>query len=195
MSFYNNIDFESLIGHTTIIYGEVDTKKTFYTANFIQLLLEDKKIAPKEISILDFAPQLIMIKGKNIGGRIKDFYAKSKICNYFNLKGEIIPPRLNAKNREELYRNANHNYLITSKALESYIKKPTNILIINDISIYLHVGDEKLLLESIKKCNTFFGNTYYGTSIRSDFESNFSIKERRTIENLLKKVENSFKTT
>ena len=42
MNFYNNIDFESLIGHTTIIYGEVDTKKTFYTANFIQLLLEDK---------------------------------------------------------------------------------------------------------------------------------------------------------
>lgn len=195
MSFYNNIDFESLIGHTTIIYGEVDTKKTFNTANFIQLLLEEKKIAPKEISILDFAPQLIMIKGKNIGGKIKDFYAKSKICNYFNLQGEIIPPRLNAKNREELYRNANHNYLITSKVLESYIKKPTNILIINDISIYLHVGDEKLLLESIKKCNTFFGNTYYGTSIRSNFKSNFSIKERRTIENLLKKVENSFKTT
>ena len=195
MSFYNNINFESLIGYMTIIYGEVDTRKTFYTANFIRFLLEDKQINPKEISILDFAPQLIMIKGKNIGGRIKDFYAKSKICNYFNLQGEIIPPRLNAKNREELYRNANHNYLITSKALESYIKKPTNILIINDISIYLHVGDEKLLLESIKKCNTFFGNTYYGTSIKSDFESNFSIKERRTIENLLKKVENSFKTT
>ncbi len=195
MSFYNNINFESLIGHMTIIYGEIDTKKTFYTANFIRFLLEDKQINPKEISILDFAPQLIMIKGKNIGGRIKDFYEKSKICNYLNLQGEIIPPRLNAKNQEELYRNANHNYLITSKALERYIQKPTNILIINDISIYLHVGDEKLLLESIKKCNTFFGNTYYGTSIRSDFESNFSIKERRTIENLLKKVENSFKTT
>lgn len=195
MKFSKDFNFESLIEHKTIIYGEINTGKTEYTAKFIQFLMEEKQINPMEISILDFAPKLMMIKGRNIGGRIKNFYMKSKICNYLNLQGEIIPPRLNAKNREELYRNANHNYLITSKALESYIKKPTNILIINDISIYLHVGDEKLLLKSIKKCNTFFGNTYYGTSIRSDFESNFSIKERRTIENLLKKVENSFKTT
>lgn len=195
MSYYNNIDFESLIGHTTIIYGEVDTKKTFYTANLIRFLLEDKQINPKEISILDFAPQLMMIKGKKIAGKIKDFYKKSKSCNYLNLQGEIIPPRLNAKNREELYRNANHNYKLTLKLLKKFAKKPTSILIINDISIYLHVGDQKFLLKAIKNCETFFGNSYYGNSIKCDFVPEFNLKERQSIESILKEVENSFKTT
>lgn len=194
MSILDNINFNNFIGHKTIIYGEINTGKTEYTAKFVQFLLEDKQVNPKATTILDFGPNLKRIKGKKIGGKIEDFYKKCKICNYLTFQGEIIPPRLNAKSRDEIFENANHNYLLTSKVLKKFIKKPTNILIINDISIYLHVGDKQRLLEAIRKSKTFFGNTYYGNSIKSNFEVDFSLKERLAIENLLKKVENSYKT-
>jgi len=193
-SFFANINFESLIGHKTIIYGEIDTKKTSYTANFIRFLLEEKKIAPKEISILDFGPNLMKIGKRKIGGRILDFYKHSSVCNNLTFQGEIIPPRLNARNRDEIFKNAKHNYILTTKILKQFNENPTSILIINDISIYLHCGDDFLIMESMGKCNTFFGNTYYGISIRSNFEVDFSLKERQAIENILKKVEKSYKT-
>ena len=194
MNLFKNINFENLIGHKTIIYGEIETKKTYYTTNFIKFLLESKHVDPREITILDFAPKLTLIKGIKVGGQIKDFYDISKICNYPTLQGEIIPPRLNAKNREEIYKNAKNNYILTSKLLKQFIENPTSTLIINDISIYLHCGDDILIMESIGKCKTFFGNAYYGISIRSDFEVDFSLKERQAVETILKKVEKSYKT-
>lgn len=195
MNFPKNIDLNELIGHKTIIYGEINTGKTKYTAKFIQFLIENIKIDPSEISILDFGPNLLIFKGKRIGGMIRDFYEHSEICNNIKLGGEIIPPRLNAINRDEIYENALHNYRLTSSALKKFNENPTSILIINDISIYLHMGEKKSLLKAIKNCVTFLGNTYYGHSIRSEYDSEFNIKERKDVEKLLKEIENSYKIT
>ena len=133
MNLHNNIDYSSLIDHHTLLYGEINTKKTYYTAKFIQFLIESKPIDPKEISILDFAPPQCIIKNVKIGGKIKDFYKDSVKCNNFSFEGEIIPPRLNAKNIKELYENACKNYKITFKILNLFNENPTSILIINDI--------------------------------------------------------------
>ena len=67
---FSSIFFDDFLGHHTLLYGEINTRKTFYTAKFIQFLLEDKKIDPPKISILDFAPKLKIIEGKKIGGKI-----------------------------------------------------------------------------------------------------------------------------
>lgn len=194
MIFNNKIDLSELIGHSTLLYGETNTKKTYYTAKFINFLLDSKKIPQNEISILDFAPLQINIKNMNIGGKIKDFYEKSLTCRNIPFKGEIIPPRLNANNRNEVYENACKNYKKSSKILKQYNESPTSILIVNDISIYLHIGNIKLLLESIKKSNTFFGNSYYGSSINSSFTKLFSLREKRLVQYLIKKVEYSYYT-
>ncbi len=190
----NNIDLNELIGHSTLLYGETNTKKTYYTAKFIKYLLDSKKIPQNEISILDFAPPQINIKNMNIGGKIKDFYEKSLTCRNIPFRGEITPPRLNANNRKEVYENACKNYKKTSKILKIYNGSPTSILFINDISIYLHIGNIKLLLESIKKSSTFFGNSYYGSSISSSFTKLFSLREKRLVQYLIKKVEYSYYT-
>ena len=105
MLFHNNFNFEKCIGSHTLLYGETDTKKTFYTAKFIQFLIETKNVNSKQISILDFAPPQEWINNIKIGGRIQDFYKDSKKCNYIKFKGDIIPPRLKARNKEELYKN------------------------------------------------------------------------------------------
>ena len=58
MIFHENLDFNQFIGYHTILYGETNTKKTYFTAKFVQFLVESKNINPKDISILDFAADL-----------------------------------------------------------------------------------------------------------------------------------------
>lgn len=194
MIFHEDLDFNQFIGYSTILYGETNTKKTYYTAIFVQFLIESKNINPKEISILDFAPELNVIKELKIGGKIEDFYDGSIECNNISFEGEIIPPRLNASNKKELYDYALKNYNKTHEILKNFNENPTSFLIINDISIYLHQGNKKYLLETIKKANTFFGNSYYGSSIKRNFATLFSLKEKRSVRFLLKRVDYAFET-
>ena len=192
--FNENFDLNDFIGHHTLLYGETDTKKTYFTAKFIQFLVEKKHLNPKEISILDFAPSLDYIKGIKIGGKITDYYKNSIMCNNLKFEGEIIPARLKARNIIELYKNACNNYKKTFKILKIFAKNPTEILIINDISIYLHVGNKKLLIDSVEKSSTFLGNSYYGVSIKADFSKLFNLREKRLVQYLIKKIENSYLT-
>jgi len=194
MNFPENLNFNDFIGHHVLLYGETNTKKTYYTSKFIQFLVESKKVLPNDISILDFAPPLSTINNLKIGGKIQDFYENSMTCKNILFKGEIIPPRLNSSNKTELYQNACENFKKTSEILHLFKKDPTSILIINDISLYLHIGNVKLLLEAIDKSNTFFGNSYYGSSIKRDYATLFSLREKRQVEYLIKKVEKSYFT-
>ena len=194
MVFNENFTYNDFIGHHTLLYGETDTKKTYFTAKFIQFLIEKKNINPKEISILDFAPSYSIINKVKIGGKITDFYKNSIICNNLYFEGDIIPARLNARNFKELYENACNNYKKTFKILKIFTENPTEILIINDISIYLHIGNKKLLMDSIEKSNTFLGNSYYGSSIKSDFSNLFNLREKRLVKYLIKKIEYSYFT-
>ncbi|MFX1346288.1 MAG: hypothetical protein ACFFBC_10620 [Promethearchaeota archaeon] len=194
MIFPENLNFNSLVGHHTLLYGETNTKKTFYTSKFIQFLVESKNISPNDISILDFAPPSTTINNLQIGGKVQDFYEKCNSCKNILFKGEIIPPRLNSNNKTELYHIAYENYKKTSEILDFYKNNPTPVLIINDISIYLHIGNVKPLLEVINRSNTFFGNSYYGSSITRNYATLFSLREKRQIEYLIKKVEKSYFT-
>ena len=195
MKFSNKLDLNILIGKKTLIYGETNTGKTFYTAKFIQYLLEIKKINPKDISILDFAPKLANFNNLKIGGRIQDYFENSVKCNNITFKGEIIPPRLKANNKEEIYRNICHNFNKLYEIMEIYNSSPTPVLIINDISLFLHLGGNKYLINTINRSDTFFGNAYYGYSINSKFSKLISVREKRKVEFLIKNVENSFTTT
>ncbi|MHA1459380.1 MAG: hypothetical protein ACTSQR_06930 [Promethearchaeota archaeon] len=189
------LDFKNYFGRRTLLYGETNTGKTYYTAKFIQYLLEIKHINPKDISILDFAPKLTYFNNLKIGGRIQDYYEHSVKCNNLNFEGEIIPPRLKAKNKKECFNNICHNFNKIYEIIENYNNNLTPVLIINDISLFLHLGSNKYLINTINKSDTFFGNSYYGSSISSKFSKLISIREKRKVEFLIKNVENSFMTT
>ncbi len=193
MEFDNSKSFSEYINQHTLLYGETNTKKTYYTALFVQFLVESN-FNPLNITILDFAPKIITINGLKVGGRIEDFYEKSNACRNLYFKGEIVPPRLSSTNLKELRENARNNYSKTHQILEEYAQNPTSVLIINDISIYLHLGKLKYLLKTIKKARTFFGNTYYGTSINRNFTYEFSLKEKKLIEALVDKIDGSYST-
>jgi len=193
MKFDNNKSYSEYLNHHTLLYGETNTKKTYYTAKFVQFLIESN-FNPLEITILDFAPKIIRVNDLKIGGRIEDFYENIKACKNLNFKGEIIPPRLRSTNLKELNDNARKNFNKTSQILEEYRHNPTLVLIINDITIHTHVGKLNYLLKTIKKARTFFGNAYYGTSINRNFTYDFSLKEKKMVESLVKKIENSYST-
>jgi hypothetical protein len=194
MNFINNLDFNKALGNHTLLYGETSTKKTRTTAEFVRFLLETKKIEENKITILDFGPKFIKFKDFEIGGRITDFYKESVNCIYLNLNGEIIPPRLNARNKKELYDNICHNYKLSNEILLMYNQNPTPYLIINDISIYLHLGSKKILLEIIRKSETFFGNSYYGILIQGKIPSLLSLIEKKRVEFLIENIEKSLRT-
>ncbi|MBY8990487.1 MAG: hypothetical protein KGD58_07005 [Candidatus Lokiarchaeota archaeon] len=194
MTFGLNLNFDNLVNHSTLLYGETNTYKTYQTSEFVKFLLESKHIRSKEISILDFAPSLMEIKNLKIGGQIQDFYKQSSTCNNIIFKGDIIPPRLKSSNKTELYQYARENLKKTSEILNIFNGNPTPVLIINDISIYLHIGSIKLLLNAINKSNTFFGNTYFGSSIKRGYATLFSLRERRKVKSLINKVEQSYHT-
>ena len=61
MLFQDNFNFDDCIGRQTFLYGETNTGKTYFTAKFIDFLLDSNLFAPKEISILDFAPKFLDI--------------------------------------------------------------------------------------------------------------------------------------
>ncbi|MFX1281366.1 MAG: hypothetical protein ACFFA3_18610 [Promethearchaeota archaeon] len=187
-----NLEFENQIGHHTLLYGDTNTNKTLQTSEFVKFLLELKKVPPMEISILDFAPPIMTINNLKVGGKILDFYEKANDCKNIMFKGEIIPPRLKSDNKKELYENASKNFQKTSEILNIFNQDPTPILIINDISIHLHIGRIKSLLNAISKSDTFFGNTYYGSSIKRGYATFFSLRERRRVKSLIKKVELSY---
>ena len=194
MKSIDNLDFNKAIGKHVLLYGETNTKKTLITAEFVRFLLEKKRIDNKKITILDFAPKFTLFKNLKIGGRIMDFYKESVSCIYLPLKGEIIPPRLNAKNKKELYDNICLNFKLTNEILMRYNQNPTPYLIINDISIYLHLGSNTRLLEVINKSSTFLGNSYYGVSIKSKMSNMLSLIEKKRVEFLIKNIEKSFYT-
>ncbi|TXT55564.1 MAG: hypothetical protein BAJALOKI2v1_650012 [Promethearchaeota archaeon] len=194
MKYLINNSYENFLGQKTLLYGDTDTKKTYYTSQFVKYLIEQKKKEPNIISVLDFAPEMQKIHGLKIGGRISDFYEKSVRCNYISISGKIIPPRLEANDKQELIKFARKNYEKTSLALQKYNQKPTRILIMNDISIHLHGGNPKEILNIIKKSQTFFGNSYYGTSISKGFSKEFSVRERKKVETLINSIPNSYHT-
>ncbi len=186
-------EYQDYIGHHTIIFGDVNAKKTYHTEKFIQYLIE-AHFNPNDITILDFAPRSKEINGLNVGGKLRNQCKSHESCNFVNLKGDIIPLRLTARNKKELHEIVEQNYIITSEALEAFNKNPTHILIINDISIYLHYGDKKKILQAIKKTTTFFGNSYYGKSIKNpSFYSLFNIKERKNVKYIIKHLERRIK--
>jgi hypothetical protein len=184
------INFKQAIGTHTLLYGGANTKKTYYTAQFIEFLIITEHIKPSSISILDFAPPLNMIGTIKFGGKIKDFSKISLKCKNLPIRKEIIPPRFSAQDKKELYEYLCHNYKITHKALNIFKKNPTKFLVINDLSLYLHLGNKRYLLDIIKSVNTFFGNTYYGGEIKSTFNKLLSIKERKRVDFLVKHLEN-----
>ncbi|MEM3703273.1 MAG: hypothetical protein QXX79_02465 [Candidatus Bathyarchaeia archaeon] len=168
-----------VLGKKVLILGEAGSGKTRLVSRLIQEIITI--IHPREVTVIDLAPPRKGI----IGGKISD---------YVELKGEVrhlsptkvYTPRLDGKSSEEVLRYACLNRESMEPLFKEFIKDPSKVLVVNDVTLYLHMGDLETVLECVRLAETFLATAYYGFKLAENFGTGISERERQLTEKLAK---------
>ncbi len=163
--------------------GDVNTGKTMMTKD---LLDEAIKLDPSEVTVIDMAPKLSIVKGFSFGGALLEPRDYDVLCL---MPDEIRTPRLSARTSEELLQLATHNKQKIERLLYEFQAHPSRILFINDVSIYLQSGKLERLWDTIKLAETVVANGYLGTRLEEDLGTGVSTRERRLMEELASRMD------
>ena len=167
----------------TIILGDVGTGKTLLTRRLLREALE-KTDGP--VTALDFAPPVKVLSGVKVGG----FLVEVEHPRLRHLKSSLIEtPRLSARSGDELVRLADHNMRITAAMLREFNRSPTEVLFVNDASIYLQRGEIDRLWRAFEAAETVVTNGYYGERLKADHETGLSSRERTLMEELASRMD------
>ncbi|MCF8885487.1 MAG: hypothetical protein QXK95_04335 [Nitrososphaerota archaeon] len=170
------------IGRKTLLTGEVGTGKTKFLARFIEYLLESGY--EKEVTLIDMAPN----RFQGVGGSVKEYLKDLGGIRY--LRPPIVyAPRLMGRDALEVSRYCEENRKNIEPLLDTYILNPTNILLINDLTIYLHTGDLEKMLKAIELSKTFMATAYSGVKLRDDKGSGISEREKTVTDKLKEKMD------
>lgn len=153
------INIEAYLGRKTLILGDVNTGKTTLTREVLEALC--RQDLGGRIAIVDLAPdipeKLANKKGLvGVGGKLMP----PEGCDILYLGGIFDPPRLSSKTEEEAIEKARKNRRI----IEDLFRKvqPRDILIVNDVSIYLQAGTTEDLIRWLDRAATVIANGYWG---------------------------------
>ncbi|MEM3832374.1 MAG: hypothetical protein QW128_02075 [Thermoprotei archaeon] len=179
------ISVHDLLHKRTLIIGDIGKGKTRITALIVKLFID---IGLKEkITIIDMAPP----RSEAIGGKVSEYINVNSI-RYFH-DDRIRGPRISAKTSEELFLIAEKNKDIIEQFLNYYLNDPTEILIMNDITIYLHKGSVSRIIQCINKSKTFIGNAYSGVKLYKEQFRDFDINESNKLSEIIKIMDNIIK--
>lgn len=170
------------LGRKTLILGAMGSGKTKLTAEILDSLLENA--ATEEITVIDMSPTTVI----GIGGRIS-FYTSSVFKVKYLAPEVIRAPRIEGKNKDEVLSLAEFNRRSIEPLLQEFIMKPTSILFINDLSIYLHTGDVSKVIKCLELSNTVVANSYYSDFPIDDKGSGISEREKKILEALIPKFD------
>ncbi|RLG71799.1 MAG: hypothetical protein DRO23_11440 [Thermoprotei archaeon] len=178
------LSITNILNRRTLIMGELGSGKTLLTLKLVLNLISNGY--GRHITILDFAPKKI----GNIGGRFLDFgFNPSRVFAYL-IPSKIYTPRISAKSPQELLDLALRNKKNIEEVIFKYLANPTDILIINDITLYFHAGSLELIDECMMVSKTFIANAYYGEKLSFDYGTGVSAKEKSMVLELLKYMDN-----
>lgn len=175
----NQIKFKGLevIGKKVLIAGEAGSGKTMLAAQLLQELTAI--LNPQEITVIDLAPE----RTGPIGGKLADYVDLARGVRYLSPR-KVYTPRFAGKSHEEVMHYAKSNRENMEPLLKEFITNPTSVLIINDLTLYLHLGELEIILECIKKAKTFLATAYYGSKLAEDLGTGISLRERLLIDKL-----------
>jgi len=157
-------------GKKTLILGDVNSGKTQMTLELLALIRDRER---RKVAVLDFAPE----KTRDIGGKMA--VPSDPFVFYYTTK--IIPPRLTGRNSTEAEAYASQNAKAIDVLFVRYMKNPRSLLIINDVSLYLQMGDLRRLLDVLRPSHTVIINGYYGITLG---DSALSKREREQMDRL-----------
>ncbi len=141
-----------------------------------------------EITVIDMAPETEVFEGRSIGGRLPELTDACRQVRYLSPK-KVETPRLRAKTPGELLRMARFNEERIKSLLDKYLERPSPILFINDVSIYLQSGSIDQILLSADKARTFVANGYYGEQLSADLGTGISERERALMDALASEMD------
>lgn len=159
-------------GKRTLILGEVNSGKTRLTLELLAGIIDQRE---EDVAVLDLAPE----KTRGIGGKM-EVPATPHISYYTT---QIIPPRLRARDIDEVEAYSLQNAEAIESLFSTYLKDHRGVLVINDVSLYLQKGQLEELLKVLEPSHTIIMNGYYGKSLG---ESPFSDREKEQMDRLAK---------
>ncbi len=178
--------FKDLLGKKVLIAGDVGAGKTKLTVGILDEAVEMGY--GEKITVIDMAPATTMVKGRKVGGRLSEFTEASKRVRYW-APDKVETPRLRAESAEELLHLVNLNKERIEPLLRRYLKDPSPILLINDISIYFQSGRAELILSALKVAETLIANGYYGDYLAFDQGTGVSKVEKNLMDELTKRMD------
>jgi len=171
------------LGRRTLIMGEVGSGKTWLTD---RLLEEALSLDLQDITVIDMAPEAATLRGISVGGTLRG--AKNPKVRYLRAE-DLKTPRLSARDADELIEYTDHNRKITEGLLDDFMLKPTSILFVNDVSIYLQRGEIDRLWRAFEAAETVVANGYYGEKLKADYGTGLSSREKTLMEKLASKMD------
>ena len=178
-----DLEVDRLLGKKTLIVGEAGTGKSHLLARILEKMVE--VLDPKEITLIDMAP----FRFSGIGGKLRDLTDSVGRVRYLTDDG-IAPPRLLGRNAAEVLRLAERNASLIGPLLIEYLKRPTRVLLVNDVTVYLHAGDLSLLWRVLEAAETFVATCYEGRRLSDDRGSGITEIERKRLAELKGRVDN-----
>ncbi len=174
---------KEMLGKKTLFLGEVASGKTRILAKIVDELVNMG--LGRETTVIDMAPRKTCVGKVKIGGTIQEYTSKTHVVRYLRPK-KVFTPRISSRNKKELIKMALSNAEALNPLLNLYLKQPTRILLMNDLTIYLHAGQLTKILTCIKKAKTFIGTAYKGKYLEKDMNTGLSRKERELTQELMK---------
>ncbi len=169
------------MGRKTLIVGDVGAGKTKLTAELLENLLV--RVDPPHVTVVDMAPERA-----GVGLALTRYLSLPEGVRYLRPSG-LRAPRLEGRNRDEVLELARHNARLIKPLLDLYRTRPTPVLVVNDLSIYLQSGPLEDIVSCLNLSRTFLGNAYYGSRLEEDAGSGLSVRERRLVEELMRLVD------
>ena len=136
----------------TLILGDVNSGKTGATAQLVETFCNAGRGA--EILVLDLAPEPV----RGIGGKLP----APASADVLVLACPIIAPRLTGIDADHIRLLAEQNAQAIEPLIGRALRADRSILVINDVTLYLHAGDPKRLLALLDAYATAIVNAYYG---------------------------------
>jgi hypothetical protein len=164
-------------GKKVLILGETGSGKTRLAAKLLREIMT--MINPEKITVIDFAPQ----RAGEIGGKITDYLSMPSEVKYFSPKN-VYTPRLTGRSPEQILRYVELNRKNMEPLLREFIRNTTDVLAINDVTLYLHSGRLGTVLKCVKLAKTFLATAYYGSKLADDLGTGITARERKLTDEL-----------
>ena len=155
------IHLEDYLSRKTLILGDVNTGKTTLTKKVLEALC--RRDFGRRIAIVDMAPEIPdkLAKEKGligVGGKLMP----PEWRDILYLGGHFEPPRLSSKTEEEAMEKARQNRRIIEGLFRKLDGRSRDILLVNDVSIYLQAGTTENLTRWLDRAATVIANGYWG---------------------------------